>query len=354
MTTKRNRPVVLVIGLRNQGQAHVACFLQDRRVSVAVADTDSDQITKVKQQHRISDSRCFGGPDAVARALETLKPRLVAVSTPTDTHAPVCIAAAQAGADVLCEKPLAPSAAEAERLLRSVDATGHQLWCGYHLRYMHPSIQVLLTNRALGTISTVHLEWLRLEGRPLVTERGTYPGGPIISDLGSHLVDLALICLGRPRPAYAAGLTAQPDPTHPELFERYGGLLVFASRQQAFVNMTYAGPLATSERASIHLAGDRGQVHVPIMTSRDDNPLRFLPTFDGEPWGVSVDGAVLGRKTPPRNPMECFLRQAKDAVSAALGAEAPMLCTGRDGLKVAQIIDAFIESGLTLQPVSLV
>ena len=45
----------------------------------------------------------------------------VTIATPPDTHAPLAIAACEAGRHVLCEKPFALDAAEAERMLAAAD-----------------------------------------------------------------------------------------------------------------------------------------------------------------------------------------------------------------------------------------
>jgi predicted dehydrogenase len=216
---------------------------------------------------------------------------------------------------------------------------------------MHAAARSLVDAGGLGEILEIIVDWQRLAGRPPVTESGLYPGGPIISDLGSHLYDLTEWFLGRPEPRYVIGSAARPHPEHAELMDYYGGLAVMEGGAQVFMHLSYAGPLATSERASIELVGSSGRLVIPIMIGRDDDPRLYLPAYSGTAWGVGIDNGLIGRTMLPQNPSTCFAEQAKQAVSAALGGDSGLLCTGEEGVAVARLVDAFIESGRTRRPV---
>jgi predicted dehydrogenase len=64
---------------------------------------------------------------------------VVLVCTPPDSHADISIAAMKAGKDVLCEKPLTRTVAEAERLVGVAEETGRILKCGFNHRH-HPAV----------------------------------------------------------------------------------------------------------------------------------------------------------------------------------------------------------------------
>jgi predicted dehydrogenase len=344
------KPVVLVAGLRNQGRAHVPAFLRDGRVDVAICDLASNQVTDVGREHRIPGKRRFSGDTAFTDALGVLRPLITVVATPTATHRALSVEAAAAGSHVLCEKPLAGSADGGRALVDAVHAYGLRVWVGFHMRYMHDAVSTILAHQGLGTISTVQLEWVRLLGRPPLGPLG-FPGGPIVKDLGSHQIDLGLVWLGRPTVRYAAGLTSQPLPDSNDMYDRYGGLLVCDSGQQVSLNMSYVSAISTAERASVRLIGDRGELLVPLMTARNDDPVGFLPTLSGSAFGVTFDSAIVGRATPPRNPMDCFAAQASDVITAALGGDAPTLCTGEDAYQVVQVVDGLDWSARSLNPV---
>jgi predicted dehydrogenase len=76
-----------------------------------------------------------GWKEAVSRA----DVDVVLVCTPPDSHADISVAAMQAGKDVLCEKPLTRTVAEAERLVAVAEETGRILKCGFNHRH-HPAV----------------------------------------------------------------------------------------------------------------------------------------------------------------------------------------------------------------------
>ncbi|MGK9517933.1 Gfo/Idh/MocA family oxidoreductase, partial [Salmonella enterica subsp. enterica] len=60
---------------------------------------------------------------------------VVHVCTPNDSHADITIAALEAGKHVMCEKPMAKTAADARRMLEAAERTGRKLAVGYQNRY---------------------------------------------------------------------------------------------------------------------------------------------------------------------------------------------------------------------------
>src|SRR5262245_44425821 len=60
---------------------------------------------------------------------------IIDVCTPNNYHAPLSIAAMQAGKHVLCEKPLAPNPAQIRDMIAARDATGKMLMTAQHFRF---------------------------------------------------------------------------------------------------------------------------------------------------------------------------------------------------------------------------
>jgi len=79
-----------------------------------------------------------------------LRPDVVSINTYTDSHADFAVAAMEAGAHVFVEKPLAPTIAEAQRVVDAATRTGRKLVIGYILRH-HPSwVEFIRLARELG------------------------------------------------------------------------------------------------------------------------------------------------------------------------------------------------------------
>ncbi|QYR22978.1 Gfo/Idh/MocA family oxidoreductase [Paenibacillus sp. sptzw28] len=88
--------------------------------------------------------------------LSEIKPDAVSVCTPNALHAPVAIAAAEAGAHVLVEKPMAASDAEAEAMIEAARSNNVFLMVGHNQRLMPPHVKAkeLLQKGHLGRVLT--------------------------------------------------------------------------------------------------------------------------------------------------------------------------------------------------------
>lgn len=133
---------------------------------------------------------------------------------PNDAHADPCIAAAQAGKHILCEKPLARDAKEAAAMLEAVTKAGVKHMVAFNYRFV-PAIRLarhLIESGQLGEIfhfRAVYLqEWIVDPGFGMVWrfERDT-AGSGALGDLGSHIIDIARFLVGEPRQVSAMAKT---------------------------------------------------------------------------------------------------------------------------------------------------
>jgi predicted dehydrogenase len=123
---------------------------------------------------------------------------LVCIATPTDTHAEMALAALEAGAHVLCEKPTAMNAEEARAMRDRARELGRVAMMGHELRFNPNRIKLaeLIRSGAIGEVRHAHISnigsgWSNPAGRPKgdwwsLAERG---GGRLGAN-GSHQVDL--------------------------------------------------------------------------------------------------------------------------------------------------------------------
>ncbi|MBN1812441.1 MAG: Gfo/Idh/MocA family oxidoreductase [Anaerolineae bacterium] len=123
---------------------------------------------------------------------------------PNDVHAEPCIAAAQAGKHILCEKPLARSVQEAKRMLEAVEKAGVKHMVAFNYRFV-PAIRQareLIESGALGRIyhyrATYQQEWIMPHyDLPRIWRLDkAVAGSGAVGDLGSHIVDLARFLVG--------------------------------------------------------------------------------------------------------------------------------------------------------------
>ncbi len=123
--------------------------------------------------------------------------------SPNDLHAEPCIAAAEAGKHIICEKPLARNVAEAEKMVAAVEKAGVKNMVAFNYRRV-PAIALakqLIEQGMLGKIyhfRAVYLQdWIRDPNFPLVwrLRKETAGSGPH-GDLNAHIIDIAQFLVG--------------------------------------------------------------------------------------------------------------------------------------------------------------
>jgi predicted dehydrogenase len=123
---------------------------------------------------------------------------------PNDAHAEPCIAAAQAGKHILCEKPLARTAEEAKTMLDAVQKAGVKHMVAFNYRFV-PAVRqmrLLIESGALGRIyhfRAVYLqEWIMPHyNMPMIWRLNKQVAGSgALGDLGAHIIDLGRYLVG--------------------------------------------------------------------------------------------------------------------------------------------------------------
>jgi predicted dehydrogenase len=121
-----------VLGVGEMGKRHaenLRRLVPEARL-VAVADAAAERARQVAAELEIEHS--YGSPEAM---LECKELDAVLIATPDKFHAQAIIAAAHAGKDILCEKPLALNLADGHAALDAVAKAGVRLQIGFMRRY---------------------------------------------------------------------------------------------------------------------------------------------------------------------------------------------------------------------------
>ncbi|HKP73888.1 MAG TPA: Gfo/Idh/MocA family oxidoreductase, partial [Longimicrobiaceae bacterium] len=174
---------------------------------------------------------------------------LVVVASPNRTHVPLARAALAAGLPVVVDKPLAATSADARALADEAGSRGlllsvfqNRRWDGDFLTLRH-----LIADGALGDVHRFEsrFERWRPAPKPGWRERGDpAEAGGVLFDLGSHLIDQALVLFGPVRQVYA------------EIGRRRPGVEV---DDDAFVALTHASGVVSHLWTSLVAAEDSGR-----------------------------------------------------------------------------------------------
>ncbi len=152
---------------------------------------------------------------------------IIDICTPNNYHAPLAIAAMDAGKHVICEKPLAPQPADIHRMIEARDRSGKMLMTAQHFRFRGSSkaMKAEINSGALGDIYHARSWMLRRAAaptRPGFIMKQHSGGGPTI-DIGVHILDLTLWFMGNPKPTSVTGV-ARAELAHlPGAFSVWGG-----------------------------------------------------------------------------------------------------------------------------------
>ncbi|CAN5803443.1 Gfo/Idh/MocA family oxidoreductase [soil metagenome] len=260
---------VAVVGAGFQGRLHVEYLsaLDDVEV-VAVCDPDAARADEVAAAFGIdrvySDYR---------RALDAHDLDLVTVCTMPVLHRQVTVDALDAGAHVLCEKPLAMNAAEGREMLDAAQAAGRLLTVGFNLRHTR-SAQILkrFVNRSGFGDPVYTRAWGKASQIPWWGQhyRRDISGGGALAATAVHLVDLALWLAGHPTPTTVSASMRRLFPT---------------KRGQTAPDDEAAASFDAEDLLSAHVRFDNG-FWMTVEASWIDNK----PSVDGAPsWDYSFD-----------------------------------------------------------------
>ncbi len=343
--------------------------LDDRIALVAGAlSADAENARASGAALGLDADRCYADWREMARA-EAARPdgiEAVAITTPNHLHAPVATAFLEAGIDVVCDKPLTATLADAEALVRLTDATGRVFVVTLNntAYAMVRQAREMIAAGELGRIRTVHAEyiqdWLTMpvdaEGQKQAdwrTDPARAGGSAALADIGVHAFNLAAYVTGLRAEAVAADLmTAVPgrrlDDNAHVLVRWQGG-----ARGTVIASQTSVGHF---NDLTLRVYGEKAGL---VWTNQATDEMTFAPY--GEPprkiWrggpGSFGEGARISRLPPAHGEgfiesFGTFYADAADLIRAhrsGTGAEhAAALPDVRDGARGVKFVDAAVAS----------
>ena len=168
------------------------------RLSYIVQRTGNEAAERYPQAQILRDVRAL---------LEHREVELVVVATPNDSHFEIASQALQNGKHVVVDKPFTITTRDADELIaiahkagRVLSAFQNRRWDGDFL-----TVRQLLKERKLGELAEFESRFDRFRPapKPQAWREQDVPGSGILFDLGSHLIDQALLLFGKPQAIYA-------------------------------------------------------------------------------------------------------------------------------------------------------
>ncbi|MGE0446541.1 MAG: oxidoreductase [Vicinamibacterales bacterium] len=266
------------------------------------------------------------------------------IATPTDTHAALAMRLLQAGKHVVVDKPFATSMTEADAICAAARRAGRVATAFHNRRWDADFLTVrrLIADGALGTIATFESRFDRF--RPVVQDRWRERAGAgsgTWMDLGSHLVDQALVLFGEPD-AIAADLASQRSGPAVDYFHvtlRYGTTRVLL-RGSSLAAAPGARFAVFGTRASYVKFGLDTQEAALVAGRRPGEPGWGVDPHPGELTEPGPDGSTTRQVPNLAGDYRMFYAGLRDALQH--GASPPV--TMAEARRVVHILECAVRS----------
>ncbi len=202
----------------------------------------------------------------------------VYIPLPNHLHAEWTIAAARAGKHVLCEKPLAMTAADAERMLAAGREAGVVVMEAFMYR-LHPSWEALreiVGSRRIGRVLAVQSWFSYFNDDPANIRNIREVGGGALFDIGCYNVNLSRMLFGAEPTRVTSAVTRDPDSGVDILTS---AILQFPTGVATF---TCSTRVETDQRVHVYGTTGRASIEIPFNIP-PDRPTRVFVTAGGDP-----------------------------------------------------------------------
>lgn len=328
-----------VIGCGFFAQNHLKAWGDVRGAElVAVCDLDP---AKARAAAELTGAQAFTDAKAM---FESARPDFVDIATTMETHEALVETAASAGADIICQKPLAPDISTVHHILAMAEAAGVRIMVHENFRFQTPLIELqrAIANGGIGRPFHAHISWRTgydvIAGQPYLAHVERF----IVLDLGIHVLDVARFLLGDVRDLYA-----RTQNTHP------------GARGEASAIMSLR-----------HESGATSQVACAYTTRIDPDPFpQTLIEVDGTEGSLRLRldyrlehhtrGAMTVRNVPPTvpawaDPQWALIQESvlntQQHFADCLHSGAEFQTSGRDNLKTFSLVEAAYASAASGQP----
>lgn len=296
---------------------------------VAIASRDAATAARVADELAIP--RAHGSYEALLADPEV---DAVYIPLPNHLHLEWTLAAARAGKHVLCEKPIALSSADAQRMVDAAAEAGVLLMEAFMYR-LHPSwvaVRELVAAGRIGRLQTVQSWFSYYNDDPANIRNKLDAGGGALMDIGCYSVNLSRMLFRAEPERVEAAMLRDPDQ---EVDVLTSALLVFPGGGTA----TFTCSTRSESDQRVHVYGTEGHISVGIpFNIPPDLPTHVYVTHGGDP-PVAPDVERFTFETADPYGVEA------DAFAAAVLDGAPPPTPPEDAVANMRVIERIVEAG---------
>lgn len=268
-------------GIANQKHMPSIKAHADKAEMVAFCDILPERAEKAAKEYGDKDAKVYTDYKKML-ADKSIKIDVVHVCTPNVTHSPITVEAFEAGMHVMCEKPMAHSTEDTQKMMDAWKKSGKKFTIGYQNR-LRDDTTALHASCEAGELGEIYFAKAHALRRRAVPTWGVFPnkalqgGGPLI-DIGTHALDITLWMMNNYEPASVSGqvfykLGRQEDgpagnvfgPWDPKTFEVEDsafGLVKMKNGATIFIEASWALNVLKSMEASTTLCGTKAGAEI--------------------------------------------------------------------------------------------
>ena len=324
-----------IVGVGFMGTTHASGWAETPAEIVGfTAETEKESVTIASQYN----GKVYSSLDEMLPDVD-----VVDICSPTHLHCEMAVKAAAAGKHVVCEKPLARTTQQAQKIVRACHDAGVQLLVAHVVRYFpeYALARAAVAEGQIGKPGVIRLH--RGSYRPKKPAGNWFldevKSGGILMDLMIHDYDYACWIAGEVESVYAQRVTEH----HIEAPVDYG-LVILNHRSGALSHISGAWAYPPPAfRTHLEIAGDQGLIE---FDSDSTAPIQNLILRAG---GADAPDVALPSSPVSESP---YTTQIKEFYHT-LADGRPSRIRAIDGLRAVQIAAAALESAHSGQPVKL-
>lgn len=273
-------------GIANQKHFPALKTQSDKCEMVAFCDIIRERAEEAAKKYGGENARVYVDYQEL---LNDINIDVIHVCTPNVSHRPITVAAFEAGKNVLCEKPMAATTEDAEKMMAAWKKSGKKFTIGYQNRFRKDT-QTLHASCESGDLGEIYFAKAHAIRRRAVPTWGVFPdkskqgGGPLI-DIGTHALDITLWMmdnydvdsvtgsvfekLGHMEEATLGNMFGPWDPETYEVEDSAFGYIKMKNGATIFLESAWAINMKDSKEAATTLCGTRAGAEIIGGMSKD-------------------------------------------------------------------------------------
>jgi glucose-fructose oxidoreductase len=233
-------------------------FRQARNCELrAIFSQDQTKLRALRRKYGVAAALGYEQFDDYLRSGEV---DAVYVALPNDMHHEYAVRAARAGVHVLCEKPIATSSRDAERMIAACADSGVKLMVGYRLHFEGATLDAVerVQRGEIGRPRFISTTFAMQVADDNIRTRRARGGGPLL-DLGIYCVNGArALFRAEPTEVLAMSETVPGDRRFKEIDEQVSALLRFPGERLAQLTCSFGA----YDHSTLVVIGDKGRIRM--------------------------------------------------------------------------------------------